>query len=87
MCAIEAIVVAGCCAAFGFVAVTVIVIIGVREEERLGTLTRQSAPSVRSAFARRVLAFNARRPSGQHANAVSLRAKGRSNSGDDCQPL
>jgi hypothetical protein len=60
--AIEAIVFAGS-AGFTLVAVaTILVIIGVRHEERLATLTSHRAPTVPAALARLVLGTYAHQP-------------------------
>jgi hypothetical protein len=64
--AIEAIALAGG-AGFAIVVVaTIVVIIGVRHEEHLGTLTRQHPPTIPALLARLVLGTCTRRPTGQH---------------------
>jgi hypothetical protein len=64
--AIEAIALAGG-AGFAIVVVaTIVVIIGVRHEEHLGTLTRQHPPTIPALLARLVLRTHIRLPTGQH---------------------
>jgi hypothetical protein len=66
MLAIEAIVFAGS-AGLALVAIaTILVIIGVRHEERLQTLARQRPPTVPAALARRVLGTPVRLPPEEH---------------------